>query len=45
MRRTLLVIDMVEDFVSERGALRVPDTAVVLPRIVEAGARGKEGRQ
>jgi nicotinamidase-related amidase len=35
MRRALLVIDMLEDFVAEGGALRVPDAAAVLPRIVE----------
>lgn len=35
MGRALLVIDMLEDFVAEGGALRVPRAAAVLPRIVE----------
>lgn len=35
MGRVLLVIDMLEDFVAESGALRVPATAAVLPRIAE----------
>ncbi len=35
MRRALLVIDMLADFVEEEGALRVADAAQVLPRAVE----------
>jgi len=35
MRRALRVIDMLEDFVDEAGALRVPDTAKILPRLAE----------
>ncbi|GAB4250580.1 cysteine hydrolase family protein [Deferrisoma sp.] len=35
MRRALLVIDMLNDFVDEKGSLRVPSTADLLPRMVE----------
>jgi nicotinamidase/pyrazinamidase len=45
VRRALLVIDMLEDFVAEQGALRVPAAAAALPRVVEeladARARGE----
>lgn len=35
VRRALLVIDMLGDFVADEGALRVPDAAAILPRVVE----------
>jgi nicotinamidase-related amidase len=35
MKRALLVIDMLEDFVAPSGSLRVPDTERILPRVVE----------
>ncbi len=45
MGRALLVIDMLNDFVDEKGSLRVPDTEAVLPRVVQevadARARGE----
>ncbi|NOY46479.1 MAG: cysteine hydrolase [Deltaproteobacteria bacterium] len=45
MSRALLVIDMLNDFVDEKGSLRVPDTAAILPRVaqevVDARARGE----
>lgn len=33
MRRALLLVDMLVDFVEPEGALRVPDTAAILPRL------------
>ncbi|GAB4281935.1 MAG: cysteine hydrolase [Deferrisomatales bacterium] len=35
MRRALVVVDMLVDFVEPEGSLRVPDTEKILPRVVE----------